>query len=106
MPKGNNTAIIHTRKRNVLTHADQIRNRIEDVCMEEPDVDDSLNLSEGDRLEEHMEEDVAETNTQYDDSSEDKIRPRYPLHRTSPLIFRTSDRKTMGIRPVRYREIL
>ena len=41
-----------------------MRNRFEDVCMEEPEVDNGLNLSEGDRLEEHMEENVAASDTQ------------------------------------------
>ena len=59
MRKGNNTAMIHTRNRNVLAHADQIRNRFEDVCMKELKVGDGLNLSEEDWLEEHIEENVA-----------------------------------------------
>ena len=49
MPKGNYIAMIHIGNRNVLAHADQIRNRFEeDVCMEEPELNDGLNLSEGD----------------------------------------------------------
>ena len=76
------TAIIYTGNQNILTNADQIRNRIEeDVCMEGPKVDDGLNFSVGDRLEEHMEENVAESDTQYDESSEDKIKLHSPLRR-------------------------
>ena len=91
MQKGNNTAMIHTRNRNVSAYAD------EDVCMEEPEADGGLNLSEWDRLEEYMAEDVAESDTQYDKSCEDEIRLRSPLRRTPPQIFRKSDKKTEGI---------
>ena len=101
MPKENNTAMIHMGNQNVLAHADQIRNRFEDVCMEEPKDDDGLNLFEGDQLKEHIEEDVSESDTQYDESSKDKIRH---LTQDSPWIFR-SDRKTKGIRLLRYREM-
>ena len=59
--KRNNTAMIPTMNQNVLAHADQIGNKFEDVCMEEPEVDVDLNLSEGDQLKEHMEENVTES---------------------------------------------
>ena len=85
--KVNTRAMIHMGNRNVLAHADQIRNRFEDVCVEEPKMDDVLNLSEGDQLEEHMEKNVAKSDTQYGESSEDKIRPHSPLCRTSPQIL-------------------
>ena len=68
-------------------------------------MDNVLNLSEGDRLDEHVVENVAESDTQYDESSEDEIRPRSPLRWTPSWIFRRSDRKTKGIRPLRYREM-
>ena len=101
MQKGNNMAI-HMGNQNVSAHVDQIRNRLEDdVCMEEPKVDNGLNLFEGDQLEEYMEEDVTESDMQYDESSKDEIRLRSPLCRTSPQIFR-SNGKTKGIRPLCY----
>ena len=61
------------------------------MCKEEPEVDDGLNIFVGDRLEEHMEENVAESDTQYDESSKDEIRPRSPLRRTPPRIFQRID---------------
>ena len=75
--------------------------------MDEPEVDDCLNLPEGDQLEEHMEENVAGFDTQYEESSEDEIRKCSPLRGAHLQIFRTSDRKTKtkGIKPLRYREM-
>ena len=102
MQKGNNTAMIHMGNRNVLAHASQVRNRIEDVYMEEPKVDDGLNLCEGDWLEEHMEENVAESDTQYDESNEDEIRSHSLSCSTPPWIFRRSDWKTKGIRHLHF----
>ena len=59
MPKGNNTPwSIRGGNWNVLAYADQIRNRFEDVCMEE--LNNGLNLPEGDQLEEN----VTKSNTQ------------------------------------------
>ena len=50
-----------------------------------------------------MEEYVAESDMQYDESSKDKIRLHSPLCRTLPQIFRRSNRKTKRIRPLHYR---
>ena len=42
MQKENNTVMIHTGNRNIFANADQRRNRFEDVCVEESEVDDDL----------------------------------------------------------------
>ena len=74
MLKGNNTAMVNMGNENVLFYADKIRNRFEDVYIEEPKVDDGSSLPEGDRLEEN----IAESDMQYYESSEDEIRQHSP----------------------------
>ena len=51
MHKGTNTAIITTQERSVLAHADQIRNRYEDVIMEEPERNGDINQYDRDVIE-------------------------------------------------------